>query len=544
MLLQIDINRREIAARILRWVVTAVRPLTLSELSAAIEPAVKIDADFTRDDKINDQVSYCGYLLTIQRGQVNIIHQSAKEYSSRKERDADHQLEYFRVEEKIANAEVARRCFYDMQDGALPDEEPPKIRWTSPSDSVDSYLEASPLQSYAIQHWPLHVTYLTMSDEIFDLSLPFYRKDSMAHRWWMAAHQFQFREAFAVPSELLHMASFSGVLPIVESLLPQKGLRNKMRNYRSVNRKDDHGMTALLYAVRGGHFAMVKLLLDKRADIEAKDTWNQNALIHASAEGHRDIVTILLGKAHIDVKDAWKRTALIHATRKGYHDIVMLLLEKGANIETKDEDGLNALLHASTEGHRDIVTSLLARRANVDVMDTNKHTPLSHASSRGHRDIVKCLLDKGVDVEAKAYLQKTALAIASEQGEMSIVELLFQKGATLEARDLWGYTALLNASLSGQTDTVRFLLDLGAYVGAKSYRNETALLLSIILNHEDITQMLLTRGADVNVAEDQTGDSPLIKASIAMNQRGMELLVEKGGKVNAENIKRETALSI
>jgi ankyrin repeat domain-containing protein 50 len=41
MLLQIDVDRRETAAQILRWVVMAVRPLTLSELSAAIETTVR-----------------------------------------------------------------------------------------------------------------------------------------------------------------------------------------------------------------------------------------------------------------------------------------------------------------------------------------------------------------------------------------------------------------------------------------------------------------------------------------------------------------------
>ncbi|MCJ1398835.1 hypothetical protein MMC11_002036 [Xylographa trunciseda] len=41
MLLQIDVGRQEIAARILRWVVMAVRPLTLSELSTALETTLR-----------------------------------------------------------------------------------------------------------------------------------------------------------------------------------------------------------------------------------------------------------------------------------------------------------------------------------------------------------------------------------------------------------------------------------------------------------------------------------------------------------------------
>lgn len=40
MLLQIDKDRRKIVAKILRWFVMAVRPLTLSELGAAIESTI------------------------------------------------------------------------------------------------------------------------------------------------------------------------------------------------------------------------------------------------------------------------------------------------------------------------------------------------------------------------------------------------------------------------------------------------------------------------------------------------------------------------
>jgi len=56
MLLQINVDRRETAAKILRWVVMAIRPLTLSELSAAIEIAPKTSVGFSCEEVIRDQV--------------------------------------------------------------------------------------------------------------------------------------------------------------------------------------------------------------------------------------------------------------------------------------------------------------------------------------------------------------------------------------------------------------------------------------------------------------------------------------------------------
>ena len=50
--LQIDVNRRETAAEILRWVVMAISPLTLSELGAATN--VRPSVGFSQDEVMRD----------------------------------------------------------------------------------------------------------------------------------------------------------------------------------------------------------------------------------------------------------------------------------------------------------------------------------------------------------------------------------------------------------------------------------------------------------------------------------------------------------
>jgi hypothetical protein len=121
MLLQIDDNRRETAAKILRWVVMAVRPLTLSELSAAIETAVMPSATFNCVEVMRDQVLHCGYFLTINKDEVGLIHQSAQDYLLRKTLDSNPELEVFRVKEEVGNLEITRKCLDYLQNGALTD---------------------------------------------------------------------------------------------------------------------------------------------------------------------------------------------------------------------------------------------------------------------------------------------------------------------------------------------------------------------------------------------------------------------------------------
>jgi hypothetical protein len=54
-----------------------------------------------------------------------------------------------------------------------------------------------------------------------------------------------------------------------------------------VNAKDKYGSTALYQADKGGHEAVVRLLVERGADVNAKDEWGSTALHHAARKGTR-----------------------------------------------------------------------------------------------------------------------------------------------------------------------------------------------------------------------------------------------------------------
>ena len=56
------------------------------------------------------------------------------------------------------------------------------------------------------------------------------------------------------------------------------------------------GLTALMMASANGHTEIVKLLLDKGADVNVKNTYGITALFMASVHGHTEIVKLLLDK--------------------------------------------------------------------------------------------------------------------------------------------------------------------------------------------------------------------------------------------------------
>ncbi|KAF1968539.1 ankyrin [Bimuria novae-zelandiae CBS 107.79] len=61
--------------------------------------------------------------------------------------------------------------------------------------------------------------------------------------------------------------------------------------------KDKYGLTPLSRAAQNGNEAVVKLLLDKGADLELKDKYGRTPLLWAVAKGHKAVVKLLLDES-------------------------------------------------------------------------------------------------------------------------------------------------------------------------------------------------------------------------------------------------------
>ena len=103
----------------------------------------------------------------------------------------------------------------------------------------------------------------------------------------------------------------------------------------------------------------VRALLEKGADVNAKNKYDDTALIHAAYAGDTDTVAVLLEKgADVNAKDDMGRTALIEAARQGRTETVRALLEVGADVTTRDKEGETALSKAEKHNYSDVVALL------------------------------------------------------------------------------------------------------------------------------------------------------------------------------------------
>jgi ankyrin repeat protein len=127
------------------------------------------------------------------------------------------------------------------------------------------------------------------------------------------------------------------------------------------------GFPAVALAAAFGHFAIVKYLFEKGADLTAVATngTGYNALTGAVASGREEIAIWLLENgADANYRYGAGYTPLLTAAANGHLNIVKDLLVHGADIHAKANDGKNAIAIAEERKHSDVVEFLRSKGAS------------------------------------------------------------------------------------------------------------------------------------------------------------------------------------
>jgi ankyrin repeat protein len=123
--------------------------------------------------------------------------------------------------------------------------------------------------------------------------------------------------------------------------------------------------------VSAGDTDLVKSLLEEGADINAKDDC-LTLLMKAATEGYLKTAKLLIDKkADIDARSNEGGTALMAASMAGYTKIVELLVNAGANIKIKNNIGWTAEMYANDKGYTNIL-QVLRQRTETGEADNKK----------------------------------------------------------------------------------------------------------------------------------------------------------------------------
>ena len=317
----------------------------------------------------------------------------------------------------------------------------------------------------------------------------------------------------------------------------------------------------------------VQLLLQRNADVNAKDEWGQTALHRAAKSGNRNTIQLLLEhNADVNAKDdSLGRTALHRAAMTGNHDTVKLLLEYNADINAYDEWGWTALHQAAENGNRDIVQLLLKYNADINTKDNDGRTAMHQAARHSNHDTVQLLLKHNADVNAEDIHIRSVLYTAASNSDLTLVQRFLQNTVNIDAKckqDVNGGTLLMSYVLRKidqvSVDILRLFEEFGADFCTRTKERETLthVLLKHLASSENVTEPLMKVVMfllddkfenDLSVkCKDNSGNSPLHFWSQLTNGNTTEsfvstvgaTLLSRGSPVNTKNDSDETSFHL
>ena len=128
-------------------------------------------------------------------------------------------------------------------------------------------------------------------------------------------------------------------------------------------RKTPLGETALVVACVASRPEAVALLIERGADVVARNNRGMTALHGASYSGCAECARQLLvaGASPSDAENRFKVTPLIVAAEENHPDILAMLLAAGADPEATERHGYTALTRAGFKARKETIAFLLAR---------------------------------------------------------------------------------------------------------------------------------------------------------------------------------------
>jgi ankyrin repeat protein len=112
-----------------------------------------------------------------------------------------------------------------------------------------------------------------------------------------------------------------------------------------VNRVGQYGRTLLLMASRGGHVDLIQGLLERKADIHARDAYGCDSVMMAAWYGHLPALTLLMnsGASMTTTDNVAGRNALMIAASGDHLSCCLFLLSRGCDLRLVDNQGRSAL---------------------------------------------------------------------------------------------------------------------------------------------------------------------------------------------------------
>jgi len=159
-------------------------------------------------------------------------------------------------------------------------------------------------------------------------------------------------------------------------------------------------------AAQSGTVALASLYYIYRG-ADATDAQKLMSAYLAKGEDHRRTAEMLINKgADVNAKDSHGDTPLHYAAQTGWKFLAGLLIATGADVSAKGKDGRTALHYAAEKvntrfyevnkaNHHEMVELLIEKGADVNAVDSSGRTPLRLAAGAPHQDMAELFKKHG-----------------------------------------------------------------------------------------------------------------------------------------------------
>jgi len=136
--------------------------------------------------------------------------------------------------------------------------------------------------------------------------------------------------------------------------------------------------------------------------------------------------------------------------------------------------------------------------------------------------------------------------IAIDKEDIDAIKIFIERKFDINSKsnDKYGRTALMRISMTGNIYIAKLLINAGADINIKDNdMGNTSLKLAIFKSQYYIVNLLIYIGADINIRSD-CGNTALITASQKNLYEGVKLLCDAGADINIKNKNGDTALTL
>ncbi|KAI0400342.1 ankyrin repeat-containing domain protein [Xylaria palmicola] len=293
------------------------------------------------------------------------------------------------------------------------------------------------------------------------------------------------------------------------------------------------GITALIYATSRGFDEILRLLLERGANINHHvASLNGN---YASHFARRETTMAVLIEYNIDLEstDADGRSPL--NAFAGWRleqqvPIIHRLVNAGANLESEDKYSNTPLSTAAICKNTTAVKYLVSKGAQINTLRPRHGGPVHRAARLGETKMVKMLVGMGGDPQREHYMVGSPVqdACAGLQDRETAEYLVGELGVELNTAGGVTATVFGQACRTGSLGVVRYLVDNGASTAAVG-RNGVPSVFNLCLrqaNGVEVLEELLSRGTPIWTVRDCLGRNILHAAVMGGSKELVEKLLE------------------